>query len=118
VEGATVLYHVTGNQAYLNSSLESTVACVKRTSDWQGSNGLIREGQGTPYNSPDDGREFKGDVHRISTPNHTKSYYAAIWIRALTEIKRRQYQNTGLVALLKAYLNIQVCSYLSAIVRR
>ncbi|KAH7097443.1 glycosyl hydrolase family 76-domain-containing protein [Auriculariales sp. MPI-PUGE-AT-0066] len=90
IEGATVLYHVTSVQKYLDQALVTTVAAVKTSSNWQGSSGLITEGQGTPYDKADDGREFK-----------------AIWLRALTELYRREYTNTPLKALLKAYLNIQ-----------
>ncbi|KZV78283.1 hypothetical protein EXIGLDRAFT_51966 [Exidia glandulosa HHB12029] len=90
VEGAIVLNAVTGTQKYLDRGLATVVAGVKDSSHWQGANGLINEGQGGDPAANDDGRGFK-----------------AIWLRALTEVTRRQFNNADLHKLLKAYFNIQ-----------
>ena len=60
VEGAIVLYSQSAQQKYLDRGLATTVAAVKTSSNWQGANGLITEGQGGDVSKNDDGREFKG----------------------------------------------------------
>lgn len=90
VEGAIALYSQSAQQKYLDRGLATTVAAVKATTNWQGASGLITEAQGGDLSKNDDAREFK-----------------AIWLRSLTEVYRRRYNDSGLRSLLKAYLNIQ-----------
>ena len=72
IEGLAVLYTATGDSSYLDAATTTAVAAIKSTPNWQGTDGIITEGQGTPYSSNDDGRGFK-----------------AVYIRGLSELYRR-----------------------------
>ncbi|EJD46826.1 Six-hairpin glycosidase [Auricularia subglabra TFB-10046 SS5] len=89
VEGAVVLSHVTGDGKYRDQALKTIVDAVTRVTNWQDNQGRITEGQDGDPTKGGDGRQFK-----------------AIYLRALTEVSRREYTNSGLRALLKRYINI------------
>ncbi|EJD35438.1 hypothetical protein AURDEDRAFT_154866, partial [Auricularia subglabra TFB-10046 SS5] len=89
VEGATVLSRVSGDAKYKEQALKTVVDAVKK-GKWNDEQGRITEGQG-------------GDPKEGGTTRQFKS----IFLRALTEVGRREYRNKELKALLKTYVNIQ-----------
>ncbi|KZV98352.1 Six-hairpin glycosidase [Exidia glandulosa HHB12029] len=90
VEGAVVLSHVTKDDKYKETALKAIVEAVKHVDNWQDEQGEITEGQDGDPSKGGDGRQFK-----------------SIYVRALTEVSRREWNNPDLRALLTAYINIQ-----------
>ncbi|KZV90632.1 Six-hairpin glycosidase [Exidia glandulosa HHB12029] len=89
VEGAIVLTQVTKDETYREQALKTIVDAVKNTKNWQDDSGHITEGQDGDPSQGNDGRQFK-----------------AIYVRALTEVSRREWQNADLHNLLRTYINI------------
>lgn len=59
VEGAVVLSHVTGDDAYKNQALKTIVDAVTKTPNWQDEQGHITEGQGGDPTTGGTNRQFK-----------------------------------------------------------
>jgi hypothetical protein len=89
IEALAMLYGKTGNTGYLDEATNIAAISMK-SSGFQGSDGIITEGQATPYNQNDDGRNFKG-----------------IYLRALAILYRKAPSNHGIRPLIKAYINVQ-----------
>lgn len=64
-----------------------------KSAPWQGSDGVITEGEQQPYDENNDNRGFKG-----------------IWIRALGELYKRSGGNSDLQTLIHAYVDVQANS--------
>ena len=76
----------------IGTKLRTLVDGIKKTKNWNNlQKGYITEGQSGDPAKGNDGRQFK-----------------AIYVRALTEVYRREWKNAGLRKLVKAYLNINV----------
>lgn len=83
-----ILGDVTGDTEYTNAAVTSAVAGMK-SAPWQGSDGIITEGQDNP-SQQNDANGFKG-----------------IWIRALGELYRRSGNNKDLQTLIHSYVDVQ-----------
>ena len=85
---------LTGDEKYREQAIRTIVDGIKKTKNWNNlEQGRITEGQDGDPTQGNDGRQFK-----------------AIYVRALTEAARREWQNADLHKLIKAYLNINVSS--------
>ncbi|KZV98357.1 Six-hairpin glycosidase [Exidia glandulosa HHB12029] len=104
VEGAIILSHITKDAKYKSAALAAIIDGVKHTKNWQNEKGEIKEGQDGDPKKGNDGRQFKVFTFFRAGGGGERG---AIYIRALTEVARREYQNKELRALLKAYINIQ-----------
>lgn len=89
IEGAVVLSQVAKDDTYKKQALRTVVDALTKVDNWQDKEGHITEGQDGDASKGGDGRQFK-----------------SIFVRALTEFARREYQNGDLRKLLKAYINI------------
>jgi len=92
IEGLFGLSALTKDPKYRDQALRTLVDGIKKTKNWNNlQKGYITEGQSGDPAKGNDGRQFK-----------------AIYVRALTEVYRREWKNAGLRKLVKAYLNINV----------
>ncbi|KAF8604641.1 endo-1,6-alpha-mannosidase [Ceratobasidium sp. AG-I] len=89
VEGLAVLADVTKDQQWTTLMTETVAAAVKSTK-WQGSDGIITEGQDGDLNTNNDGRIFK-----------------AVFIRGLHEVFQRSVSNNDLRILIHSYVDVQ-----------
>ncbi|EJD35437.1 Six-hairpin glycosidase [Auricularia subglabra TFB-10046 SS5] len=89
IEGAVILSSLTKDDKYKNQALKTIVDAVKKVENWNDGHGFITEGQDGDPAKGNDGRQFK-----------------AIYVRALTEVARREWQNSDLRNLLYQYINI------------
>ncbi|KAG8694330.1 hypothetical protein FRC09_009911 [Ceratobasidium sp. 395] len=89
IEGLAVLKDVTKDAQWTNLMTEIAAAAMKNTK-WQGSDGIITEGQDGDYNTNNDGRGFK-----------------AIFIRGLLEVFNRSVANNDLRILIHSYVDVQ-----------
>ena len=89
IEALAVLYGKTGRTEYLDEAVNIAALSMKQSS-FQGSDGVITEGQRTPYSENDDARNFKG-----------------IYLRGLAVLYRRAPANHQIRNLIRAYVNVQ-----------
>ncbi|CAE6387335.1 unnamed protein product [Rhizoctonia solani] len=89
VEGLAVLKDVTKDAQWTNLMTETVNAAVK-SNHWQGSDGIITEGQDGDLNTNNDGRIFK-----------------AVFLRGLTEVFQRSVADNNLRILIHSYVDVQ-----------
>ncbi|KAG6811076.1 hypothetical protein H0H92_009104 [Tricholoma furcatifolium] len=94
IEGLSVLSDVTGDSSW-NTLMVDTIAVAVKSSDWEGSDGVITEGVSLDSDNDDVG-------------------FKAVFIRGLNEAYRRNTDNTDLATLISSYINYNAILGLAA----
>ncbi|KAH7100691.1 Six-hairpin glycosidase [Auriculariales sp. MPI-PUGE-AT-0066] len=90
IESAFGLSRLTNDDKYRQQALKTIADAITKVDNWNDlATGHIKEGMDGKPEEGNDGRQFK-----------------AIYVRALTEVARQEFQNADLHALVSSYINI------------